>query len=120
MIRINKVIYGKLAAAALIVSGTLLFSSCHRGAKTNEQYEKEVIILSEEEISDLDLSRLDHEYDQPPVIVKEVRPIYPEEASEAKIEGDVTLLVYIDEKGDVPTRPGRIGPRLRAAVSFNK
>jgi TonB family protein len=40
-------------------------------------------------------------YDEPPVIIKTVRPKYPEEAREAKIEGDVTLLVYIDENGDV-------------------
>ncbi|MGD8717269.1 MAG: energy transducer TonB [Candidatus Zixiibacteriota bacterium] len=57
--------------------------------------------MSEEEISDLDLPRLGHEYDEPPVIIKTVRPKYPEEAREAKIEGDVTLVVYIDEKGDV-------------------
>ncbi|NIT35336.1 MAG: TonB family protein [candidate division Zixibacteria bacterium] len=96
-----KGIVRKAAAAALVALGAILFSACYSGEKTNEQDEKEVIVVSEEEISDIDLSRLSHEYDEPPVIIKTVRPKYPKEASEAEIEGDVTLVVYIDEKGDV-------------------
>jgi TonB family protein len=110
VIRTNKVIFGKITAATLIVLGTLLFSSCHRGGKTSEQAEKEVIVVSEEEISELDLPRLGHEYDEPPVIIKTVRPKYPKEASEARVEGDVTLLVYIDENGDVRNALVRASP----------
>ena len=34
-------------------------------------------------------------------MIKEVKPTYPEEAKEAGLEGDVVLLIYIDEKGKV-------------------
>jgi len=76
----------------------LLAAGC--GGKTNPG-EKEVIVASEEEISDLDLEPLVIDCEGSPVIIKSVRPKYPEEAREAKIEGDVILLVYVDENGDV-------------------
>jgi protein TonB len=41
------------------------------------------------------------DYDTGPVIVKEYRPVYPDDARKKGIEGDVILLVFIDERGDV-------------------
>lgn len=41
------------------------------------------------------------EYDTSPVITKECRPRYPAATKKAGIEGDVVLLVFIDERGDV-------------------
>ncbi len=43
----------------------------------------------------------DIEYSEAPVIVHEVRPKYPDIARDSRVEGDVTLLVYIDESGNV-------------------
>lgn len=36
-----------------------------------------------------------------PVVLSEVRPVYPKEAKEKRLEGAVSLDVLIDEKGDV-------------------
>jgi len=53
---------------AFATAAWLVAAGC--GGKKSEQYEKEFIVVSEEEMSDLDLPRLGHEYDEPPVIVK--------------------------------------------------
>jgi TonB family protein len=41
------------------------------------------------------------DYDEPPSIIKECRPIYPPEERKTGAEGDVVLLAYIDEGGKV-------------------
>ncbi len=100
MVRVN-VIVQKAAAAVLIVLAALAFSEgCDRAAAT--------------EGKPWDSVNLDVEYDEAPVIIKTVRPEYPEEASEAEIEGDVTLLVYIDENGDVRNAIVQSSPGLAA------
>jgi TonB family protein len=88
MVGINKTTDWKAAAAVSIALAALAFSEACGPAVSAEG-------------KPWDTVSLDVEYDEPPVIIKTVRPKYPKEASEAKIEGDVTLLVYIDENGDV-------------------
>jgi TonB family protein len=41
------------------------------------------------------------DYQVPPMLVKEVKPAYPEIAAASGVEADVVLLVYIDENGNV-------------------
>jgi len=41
------------------------------------------------------------DFSEPPVVVSEARPRYPDLARDAGVEGDVVLLVYIDEEGRV-------------------
>lgn len=40
-------------------------------------------------------------FDRPPVVVREVHPVYPELARQAELEGTVVLKVGIDETGRV-------------------
>ncbi len=40
-------------------------------------------------------------FDQPPVVIKRVHPVYPEMARQAELEGVVVLKVAIDESGQV-------------------
>jgi len=40
-------------------------------------------------------------YDRPPVVIKQVYPVYPELARQAELEGVVVLKVGIDELGQV-------------------
>jgi len=82
----------------LIALPAILFLCCYAGAEAAESDEKSAAAT---EGKPWDSVSFDVKYDKPPVIVKTVRPEYPDEAREAKIEGDVILLVYIDEKGDV-------------------
>jgi TonB family protein len=82
----------------LIALPAVLFLCCYAGAEAAESDEKSAAATAGKP---WDTVSFDVEYDKPPVIVKTVRPKYPEEAREAKIEGDVILLVYIDENGDV-------------------
>tara|TARA_S200000501_G_scaffold366951_1_gene402586 strand:+ start:129 stop:743 length:615 start_codon:yes stop_codon:yes gene_type:complete len=42
-------------------------------------------------------------YDDPPVPMSPIRPVYPEIAQEAGIEGTVVVQAFIDEKGRVKT-----------------
>jgi TonB family protein len=97
MVGVNKIIDWKAAAAVSIALAALAFSEGCGGAVSAEG-------------KPWDTVSLDVEYDEPPVVIKAVRPVYPEEASEAKIEGDVTLLVYIDENGDVRNAIVRASP----------
>ncbi len=97
MVGTNETIDWIAAAAVLIILAAPAFSEgCGRAAAT--------------EGKPWDTVSLDVEYDEPPVVIKAVRPKYPKEASEAKIEGDVTLLVYIDENGDVRNAIVRASP----------
>jgi TonB family protein len=111
MIRINEVIWRKTAAAMLIAVPTVLFLCCYAGAEAAERDEKSAAAT---EGKPWDTVRLDVEYDEPPAIIKTVRPKYPEEAREAKIEGDVVLLVYIDENGDVRNAVVQYSPGFAA------
>jgi TonB family protein len=54
------------------------------------------------------------EYSEPPVIVYEQRPTYPDIARESKVEGDVVLLVYIDASGNVRNAVVQSSPGLPA------
>ncbi len=58
--------------------------------------------------------RFDIEYSEAPVIIHEVRPKYPDIARDSKVEGDVTLLVYIDESGNVRNAVVQASPGLPA------
>ncbi len=53
-------------------------------------------------------------YSEPPVIVHKVRPKYPDIARESRVEGDVTLLVYVDESGNVRNAVVQASPGLPA------
>ena len=54
------------------------------------------------------------EYSESPSIVYEKRPIYPDIARDSSMEGDVVLLVYIDERGDVRRAIVQSSPGLPA------
>lgn len=54
------------------------------------------------------------EYSEPPVIVYEQRPVYPDIARDSKVEGDVVLLVYIDPSGNVRNAIVQSSPGLPA------
>lgn len=54
------------------------------------------------------------EYSEPPVIVYEQRPVYPDLALGSKVEGDVVLLVYIDPSGNVRNAVVQSSPGLPA------
>ncbi len=54
------------------------------------------------------------EYSEPPVIVYEQRPTYPDIARDSKVEGDVVLLVYIDASGNVRNAIVQSSPGLPA------
>ncbi len=56
----------------------------------------------------------DVEYSEPPVLVKEVKPAYPEIARDSGLEGDVVLLVYVDAAGRVRNAVVRSSPGLPA------
>ena len=40
-------------------------------------------------------------WEEPPVLIKTVIPVYPEMARKAMVEGRLTLLIVVDEKGNV-------------------
>jgi TonB family protein len=54
------------------------------------------------------------EYSEPPSIVYEARPVYPDIARDSKVEGDVILLVYIDTSGNVRNAIVQSSPGLPA------
>jgi TonB family protein len=54
------------------------------------------------------------EYSEAPVIINEVRPTYPDIARDSGVEGDVVLLVYIDESGHVRNAIVQSSPGLPA------
>jgi protein TonB len=54
------------------------------------------------------------EYSEKPVVVHEERPVYPDIARDSKVEGDVVLLVYIDEQGKVRNAVVQASPGLPA------
>lgn len=54
------------------------------------------------------------DYSEPPVIVAEARPRYPDLARDAGVEGNVVLLVYIDETGRVRNALVQSSPGLPA------
>lgn len=56
----------------------------------------------------------DVEYSEKPVVVHEERPVYPDIARDSKVEGDVVLLVYIDEQGKVRNAVVQASPGLPA------
>jgi TonB family protein len=53
-------------------------------------------------------------YSEKPVVVHEERPVYPDIARDSKVEGDVVLLVYIDEQGKVRNAVVQASPGLPA------
>jgi len=57
---------------------------------------------------------VDIEYSEVPVIIHKVRPKYPDIARDSRVEGDVTLLVYIDESGSVRNAVVQASPGLPA------
>jgi len=54
------------------------------------------------------------EYSQPPRLLEQARPRYPEIARESGVEGDVVLFVYIDESGAVRNAVVQSSPGLPA------
>lgn len=54
------------------------------------------------------------EYDEPPSIAKECRPVYPDRARKRGVEGDVVLLVFIDERGEVKNVLVHSSPGLKS------
>jgi len=58
--------------------------------------------------------RFDIEYSKAPIMVHEVRPKYPDIARDSRVEGDVALLVYIDESGNVRNAVVQTSPGLPA------
>lgn len=66
------------------------------------------------EVPDWVTPRFDIEYSEAPVIIHEVRPKYPDIARDSKVEGDVTLLVYIDGSGNVRNAVVQASPGLPA------
>jgi protein TonB len=56
----------------------------------------------------------DVEYSEAPVIVHEQRPVYPDIARDSGVEGDVIMLVYIDESGNVRNAVVQSSPGLPA------
>jgi len=60
------------------------------------------------------------EYSEPPVIVYEQRPVYPDIARDSKVEGDVVLLVYIDPSGNVRNAVVQSSPGLPALEEAGK
>lgn len=54
------------------------------------------------------------EYSEPPTIVYEQRPTYPDIARDSKVEGDVIMLVYIDTSGNVRNAIVQSSPGLPA------
>lgn len=54
------------------------------------------------------------EYSEPPGIIYEQRPVYPDIARDSKVEGDVVLLVYIDTSGNVRNAIVQSSPGLPA------
>jgi TonB family protein len=57
---------------------------------------------------------VDIEYSEAPVLVHKVRPKYPDIARDSRVEGDVTLLVYVDESGNVRNAVVQASPGLPA------
>lgn len=54
------------------------------------------------------------DYSKAPVLVKMVKPRYPEIAYNSGVEGDVILLVYVDERGSVRNAVVQSSPGLPA------
>ncbi|UCH77551.1 MAG: TonB family protein [Candidatus Coatesbacteria bacterium] len=54
------------------------------------------------------------EYSEAPSVVHEQRPVYPDIARDSGVEGDVVLLVYIDEQGNVRNAIVQSSPGLPA------
>ncbi len=80
----------------------------------------EIIVEENIEVEDTEVETpwmtptFDIEYSEPPVIVHEERPIYPDIAHASRVEGDVTLFVYIDESGNVRNAVVNSSPGLPA------
>jgi TonB family protein len=78
----------------------------------------EIIVEENIEVEDTGKNPWDEvrivEYSEPPVIVYEQRPVYPDIARESKVEGDVVLLVYIDTSGNVRNAIVQSSPGLPA------
>jgi protein TonB len=54
------------------------------------------------------------DYSKPPMLLKMVKPKYPEIAYSSRVEGDVVLMVYIDERGSVRNAVVQSSPGLPA------
>lgn len=67
-----------------------------------------------EESHPWDAVNFDVEYSEPPVCIDQVKPKYPDIARDSKVEGDVVLFVYIDEKGNVRNAIVQSSPGLPA------
>lgn len=67
-----------------------------------------------EEAAPWEQVNFDVEYSEKPVVVHEERPVYPDIAKESRVEGDVVLLVYIDEQGKVRNAVVQASPGLPA------
>jgi TonB family protein len=78
----------------------------------------EIIVEENIEVEDTGKNPWDEvrivEYSEPPAIVYEQRPVYPEIALGSKVEGDVILLVYIDTSGNVRNAIVQSSPGLPA------
>jgi len=75
---------------------------------------EENIEITESEAAPWEEVSFDVEYSQAPVVVHEERPIYPDIARDSGVEGDVVLLVYIDEQGKVRNAVVQASPGLPA------
>lgn len=90
------------------------------GANEGEGFGEGTEIIVEEniEVEDTGKNPWDEvrivEYSEPPVIVYEQRPVYPDIARDSKVEGDVVLLVYIDTSGNVRNAIVQSSPGLPA------
>jgi TonB family protein len=67
-----------------------------------------------EEAAPWEAVSFDVEYSEKPIVVHEERPVYPDIARDSKVEGDVILLVYIDEQGKVRNAVVQASPGLPA------
>ncbi len=54
------------------------------------------------------------DYSEPPTIIHQERPTYPDIARDSRVEGDVVLLVYVDEQGKVRNAVVQSSPGLPA------
>ncbi|MGD8718933.1 MAG: energy transducer TonB [Candidatus Zixiibacteriota bacterium] len=75
---------------------------------------EETIEVTEGGESPWDTVSFDVEYSEAPVIVHEQRPVYPDIARDSGVEGDVIMLVYIDESGNVRNAVVQSSPGLPA------
>jgi protein TonB len=74
----------------------------------------ENVEVTEGEAAPWERVNFDVAYSEAPSIIYEQRPTYPDIAKESGVEGDVVLLVYIDEGGNVRNAVVQSSPGLPA------